>query len=222
VETWIRSVFLGLALITACSLGLAQELKAESAADDSQASAQSVIQPDLHRREMNEADIDSENFELGLYVGIISIEDFSSSAVIGARAAYHINEDFFVEAIYGQARAGETSFEILSGGSPFLTDDERDFRYYNLSAGYNLNGEVFLSQDLVFNSATYFTLGVGSTEFGGDEHFTLSIGGGYRLLLTDYMALHFDVRDQIFNSEIIGQQKSTHNIEYAMGATFFF
>jgi outer membrane beta-barrel protein len=220
VETWIRSVFLGLALISTCSL--AQELKTEGRGDETQASPQSVIKPDLRRREINEAEIDSENFEVGLYVGIISIEDFSSSTVLGARAAYHINEDFFVEAIYGRARAGETSFEILSGGSPFLTDDERDFRYYNLSAGYNLNGEVFLSQDLVFNSATYFTLGAGSTEFGGDEHFTLSIGAGYRLLLTDYMAVHFDVRDQIFNSEIIGQEKSTHNIEYAVGATFFF
>lgn len=220
METWIRSVFLGLVLSAACSLALAQQVKTEGGADDAQ--AQSVIQPQLERREINEAEIDAENFEVGLYVGIISIEDFSSSTVVGVRAAYHINEDFFVEAIYGQAKAGETSFEILSGGSPFLTDDERDFRYYNLSAGYNLNGEVFVSRDLVFNSATYFTLGAGSTEFGGDEHFTVSIGGGYRLLLTDYMAVHFDVRDQIFNSEIIGKEKSTHNIEYAVGATFFF
>ena len=222
METRVRSVFLGLALIVACSLAVAQEIKTDSADDNTQASPQSVIQADLNRREINEAEIDSENFEVGLYVGIISIEDFSSSAVVGARAAYHINEDFFVEVNYGQAEAGETSFEILSGGSPFLTDDERSFRYYNLSAGYNLNGEVFLSQNLVFNSATYFTLGAGSTEFGGDEHFTISIGGGYRLLLTDFIAVHFDVRDQIFNSEIIGKEKSTHNIEYAVGATFFF
>lgn len=207
METWIRNVLLSITLSCICGMSLAQE---------------SGIDPDLQRREINQSLIDSENVEVGLYVGVISIEDFSSDTVIGARAAYHLNEDFFVEAIYGQAKAGQTSFEVLGGGVPFLTEDERDYQYYNLSVGYNLNGEVFLSRDWVFNSATYFTLGAGSTEFAGDDRFTLSVGAGYRLLLTDYFALHFDVRDHVFNSEIIGEEKSTHNIEYGVGATFFF
>lgn len=207
METWIRNVLLSITLSCICGMSLAQE---------------SGIDPDLQRREINQSLIDSENVEVGLYVGVISIEDFSSDTVIGARAAYHLNEDFFVEATYGQAKAGQTSFEVLGGGVPFLTEDERDYQYYNLSVGYNLNGEVFLSRDWVFNSATYFTLGAGSTEFAGDDRFTLSVGAGYRLLLTDYFALHFDVRDHVFNSEIIGEEKSTHNIEYGVGATFFF
>lgn len=212
METWIRRIFLIVIIGMFSHSGYAQQT-------DSQ---QSVIEPDLNRRDINESEIDSEDFEVGLYVGVISIEDFSSDTLIGARLAYHINEDFFVEANYGQAEAGQTSFEILSGGAPFLTDEEREYRYYNIGLGYNLNGEVFLTRNLVFNSATYFTLGAGSTEFGGDDRFTLSLGAGYRLLLTDYFALHFDVRDHIFNSEIIGEEKSTHNIEYGIGATFFF
>ncbi|MEP2652672.1 MAG: outer membrane beta-barrel domain-containing protein, partial [Paraglaciecola sp.] len=160
--------------------------------------------------------------ELGLLVGVISIEDFSSSSLLGVRAAYHINEDFFIEATYGQAEAGETSFEVLSGGAPFLTDDERDYSFYNVSFGYNLNGETFFTDNLVFNSATYFTLGAGSTEFGGDERFTVSLGAGYRLFVTDYLALHFTLRDHLFNSELIGEEKTTHNIEYGFSATFFF
>lgn len=214
METWVRSLF----LIGVFSL----VSPAISAQEQSEPTTKSVIEPDLERRDINESEIDSEDFEVGLFVGVISIEDFSSDTVVGARLAYHINEDFFVEATYGQAEAGLTSFEILSGGSPFLTEEEREYRYYNLGIGYNLNGEVFLTRDLVFNSATYFTLGAGSTEFGGDDRFTLSLGAGYRLLLTDYFALHFDVRDHIFNSEIIGEEKSTHNIEYGIGATFFF
>ncbi|MDN4502056.1 outer membrane beta-barrel domain-containing protein [Alteromonadaceae bacterium BrNp21-10] len=181
-----------------------------------------IIQPDIQREDIHEANIDSEDFELGLYTGIIAIEDFSSDTVVGARLAYHISEDIFTELTYGQATAGQTSYEILSGGAPFLTEEERKFRYYDLSLGYNFNGEVFLSQDMVFNSATYFVLGAGSTKFAGDEHFTLQFGAGYRLLLTDYMALHFDVRDRMFNSEILGEEKATHNIEYTFSATFFF
>lgn len=223
METWIRSIFLISAFVLFSVNAVAQQNEASQQADASrQAAEQSVIEPDLNRRDINESEIDSEDFEVGLYVGVISIEDFSSSTIVGARLAYHISENFFVEANYAQAEAGETSFEILSGGAPFLTDEERQYSYYNLSMGYNLNGEVFVTKDLVFNSATYFTLGAGSTEFGGDNRFTVTIGAGYRLLLTDYFALHFDVRDHVFNSEIIGPEKSTHNIEYGVGATFFF
>jgi outer membrane beta-barrel protein len=219
VEIGIRSIFL-----VACCLVISTSINAQEDQQGQQQSAtgQSVIEAQVQRRDINEANIDSENFELGLFIGVISIEDFSSNTLLGARVAYHVSENLFVEAAYGQAEAGQTSFEILSGGAPFLTEDERDYRYYNLALGYNLNGETFVTNNWVFNSATYFTLGAGSTEFGGDERFTLSFGAGYRLLLTDYFALHFDLRDHIFNSELIGEEKTTHNIEYGLGATFFF
>jgi outer membrane beta-barrel protein len=230
METRIRSLFLVISYLVVSGLVLTTSVYAQ---EEQQSSAygspviesvedKSVIEPQLQRRDINEANIDSENFELGVFVGVISIEDFSSSSVLGARIAYHVSENFFVEAAYGQAEAGQTSFEILSGGAPFLTEEERDYRYYNLALGYNLNGEAFITDNWVFNSATYFTLGAGSTEFGGDERFTLSLGAGYRLLLTDFFALHFDVRDHVFNSELIGEEKTTHNIEYGLGATFFF
>ena len=216
METGIRSIFL-----VACCLMMSRSLIAQEEPQSS-TTQQSVIEAQVQRRDINEANIDSENFELGLFVGVISIEDFSSSSVLGARLAYHITENVFVEAAYGQTEAGQTSFEILSGGAPFLSEEARDYRYYNVALGYNLNGETFITRNWVFNSATYFTLGAGSTEFGSDERFTLSFGAGYRLLLTDYFALHFDLRDHIFNSELIGEEKTTHNIEYGLGATFFF
>lgn len=211
MDIGIRSFFLVL-ICTAFSAGVLAQEDPE----------QSVIEPQLERRDINEANIDTENFELGVMAGMISIEDFASSFIVSARAAYHINEDFFVEASYAQADAGQTSFEVLSGGAPFLTDEQRQYRYYNLALGYNLNGETFLTDKWVFNSATYLTLGAGSTEFAGDERFTVTLGAGYRLLLTDYIALHLNVKDHLFNSELIGQQKTTHNIEYGLGATFFF
>lgn len=181
-----------------------------------------VIEPDLDRREIKEADIDSENFEIGLFAGQISIEDFSTSSVVGLTVAYHITENLFAEASYGQADAGETSFEILSGGAPFLTDDEREYTYYDLSVGYNFNGELFVTQGLVFNTDFYLSVGGGSTDFAGDSNFTLTLGGGYRVLITDYFAIRLDVRDHIFSSEIIGEEKDTHNIHYSLGASFFF
>ncbi|MFT4809279.1 MAG: outer membrane beta-barrel protein [Paraglaciecola sp.] len=223
MEIGIRSFFLAL-LCTVMSFSLLARQEARQGAQErtQQDAKQSVIEPTVERRDINEANIDSENFEFGMLVGVISVEDFSSSMIVGVRAAYHVNEDFFVEAAYGQAQAGETSFEVLSGGAPFLTDEERDYRYYNVSLGYNLNGETFLTDRWVFNSATYITLGAGSTEFGGDERFTVTLGAGYRLLLADFVAVHINMKDHLFNSELIGEEKTTHNIEYGLGATFFF
>jgi len=134
----------------------------------------------------------------------------------------HITENIFAEASYAQADAGETSFEVLSGGAPFLTDDEREYRYYDLAVGYNANGELFITDNTVFNTDLYFTLGGGNTDFGGESQFTVSVGAGYRVLLTDFFAIRLDVRDRIFNSELIGEEKNTHNIQYTLGATFFF
>jgi outer membrane beta-barrel protein len=145
-----------------------------------------------------------------------------SSELIGASISYNINENLFLEARYAQATAGQTSFEKLSGGAPFLTEEERDYTYYNLSLGYNINGETFFTDNLVFNSDFYFTVGAGSTEFGGDERFTVSVGAGYRLLLTDWWALKVDVRDHVFTSDIIGVEKDVHNLALTLGTTFFF
>jgi outer membrane beta-barrel protein len=183
---------------------------------------QPSIDPNLDRRDIREFDIDSENVELGAFVGIINIEDFESDVVVGARLAYHINENLFIEGTYAQATAGQTSFEVLSGGVPFLTEAQREYTYYDVSGGYNFNGELFITDSLVFNTDFYLTLGAGSTDFGGDERFTVSAGAGYRLLLTDYLSVRFDVRDHVFNSDIIGVEKSVHNLTFTLSTTFFF
>ncbi|MFQ3251441.1 MAG: outer membrane beta-barrel protein [Glaciecola sp.] len=184
--------------------------------------APALIDPNIKRRDISESDIDTEDFEIGIFGGFIGIEDFESSELIGASISYHINENLFLEARYAQATAGQTSFEKLSGGAPFLTEEERDYTYYNLSLGYNINGETFFTDNLVFNSDFYFTVGAGSTEFGGDERFTVSVGAGYRLLLTDWWALKVDVRDHVFTSDIIGVEKDVHNLALTLGTTFFF
>jgi outer membrane beta-barrel protein len=204
-------------LVAACgSRGLDREAEADR--------ERPVIDPDVERREVEEPEIDTEDFEVGAYVGFISIEDFGSNAVYGARLAYHITEGLFAEATYGMSEAGKTSYELLSGGqATLLTEDQRDFTYYDVSLGWNLlPGEVFFGGKRAFNSALYVVLGAGNTEFAGDDYFTVSYGAGYRVLLTDSIAAHFDVRDRMFDIDVTGEDKTTHNIEFTLGATWFF
>lgn len=175
------------------------------------------------RREVHIDRLDTENFEIGAYGGVISIEDFGSDVVYGVRAAYHITEDFFVEAAYGSSELGQTSFEELSGGAPLLTDAERDFSFYNASVGVNiLPGEAFIASRWAVKGGLYLIGGIGSTEFGGDDRFTVNAGLGYRLITADWLAFRIDVRDHIFRSDLLGSSSTKHNIEVSGGLTIFF
>ncbi len=183
----------------------------------------SVIEPEVERREIKKPKVDSENFEIGAFAGVLSIEDFGSNPVYGVRAAYHVTEDFFFEANVGQSTAGKTSFETIGGDIELLTPDERRFTYYNLSLGYNfLPGEVYLGRNTAMNSALYIIGGIGSTKFAGDQHFTLNFGAGYRVLPTDWLAIHLDVQNLMFQSDLLGEDKLTNNLGAWLGATVFF
>lgn len=182
-----------------------------------------VIDPDIERRQLSVDDIDSENFEIGAYFGIISIEDFDSEIVIGARLAYHFSESLFFEASYGESEGDLTSYEEISGGPPLFNDSDRDYSYYNLSVGWNIfPGEVFIGDSYAFKSDFYLIAGAGSTSFLGDDWFTATFGAGYRLLLTDWFAWRLDVRDHIFDRDSFGEDTTTNNIEFTTGISFFF
>ena len=218
----IMALGAALALVSGCSTfgGLMGASEQRNGADGE---ASAVIEPAVARREIRRARIDTENFEVTAFGGFLSVEDFGTQAVYGARMAYHVTESLFAEATVGQSDAGQTSFENLSGGAPLLTDSERRFRYYDLSVGYNLlPGEVFVGRNRAFNSALYVLLGAGNTEFGGNNQFTVSFGAGYRVLLMDWLSAHFLVRDRMFSTDLLGEDKVAHNIEFSLGLGWFF
>jgi outer membrane beta-barrel protein len=182
-----------------------------------------IIDPQVERREVQRTRIDTEDFEVGAYVGILSIEDFESNVVYGARLAYNLTEDFFLEATAGQSRAGRTSYENLSGSAELLTDSERDYTYYAISAGWNaLPGEIFLGKNRTYPTAFYLVTGIGSTRFAGDDRFTVSGGFGYRILPADWIAVHFDVRDHVYDIDLLGEKKIVNNLEAHLGLSIFF
>lgn len=214
MENWTKCILLTVGcLLTGLTPSLAQ------AQDDSV----QVIDADLERREVRVRDLDTENIELGAYYGVISIEDFSSSEVTGLRFAYHMSEDFFFEATYGMAQGDLTSFEKLSGGSLLFSDEDRDYTYYDISLGWNfLPGELFVWDTLSFNTQLYTIVGVGSTEFARGEWFTVNLGLGARILLTDWLAWHLDFRDHIFDRDTFLEEETTHNLEFHTSITVFF
>jgi outer membrane beta-barrel protein len=182
-----------------------------------------LIEPDVQPRAVDEALIDTENFEIGVFTGIMNIEDFESSFLWGGKLTYHLSERFFFEANVGFAEGGETSFEKLAGNVSVLSDDERDYRYYNVNLGINiLPGEAFLTENYAFNTNFFLIGGAGATEFAGDTRFTANAGAGYQVLLTDSIAVQIAVREHVYRIDVLGEEKTSMNTEVSAGLSVFF
>jgi len=168
------------------------------------------------------ADIDTEFFELGVTVGIISIDNFTSEPVLGVGAKFHATEDLFLQFTYGEAKASLSSFESSQGS--FFSGFGRNYRYSDLLVGYNLLlGEVFPRSTQAYLSSLYLVAGVGATEFGNEENFTFVAGIGYRVGIMGGLVWAIDVKDHVFQSALVGAIKeTTHNIEFSTGVSFLF
>jgi outer membrane beta-barrel protein len=224
METRIRIFLLtGLIVLSGCATTRGSDSAESPTPAPGGSESSSVITPQVERREVRVADIDTENWEAGAYAGSLSVEDFEVNVVYGARLAYHISEDFFAEGLFGTSDAGVSSYERLSGSAPLLTNSERQFRYWSAGFGWNvLPGEVFLGGKRAYNSAVYLTAGAGSTRFAGDDRFTVTLGAGARVLITDWLAAHLDIRDHILEVDVVGKSKQTHNFEATVSLTGFF
>ncbi len=180
-----------------------------------------VIEPEIMRRDVKVPAIDTENFEITGFGGVLNMEDFGSNVVYGARMAYHVTEDFFIEAAYGKSTVSDESFRNFA--ITVFEDEEEDLYYYNLSVGFNLfPGEVFVWKNHAFTSSIYTISGVGNTHFNGEDFFTINAGLGVKVIPLDWLSLRFDVRDYIFTSDLLGSNKTTHNLELTGNLGIFF
>jgi len=225
MEIRIQRIFLNAFLFSVLAITSNNIVAAddESEADDNSLSNIKVFDPQVERREVDRDAIDTENWEIGMHYGIISIEDFGASEITSFTAAYHVTEDFFVSLNYGETTAGESSFERLSGDIVLLTPEQREYSHYSFNLGFNLlPGEGFMGRDLAFTSSFYFLTGLGSTEFAGDRRSTVVLGGGYQVLFNDWLAMHVTVKDSFYDIELLGSAKTANDLEISTGFTIFF
>ena len=215
MENRIKHIFLKSLLMT----GLAVVGSSAFAQEDERP----LIEPDVQPQAVDEALIDTENFEIGTFAGIMNIDDFESSFPWGGKLTYHLSERFFFEANVGFAEGGETSFEKLAGNVRVLSDEDRDYRYYNVNLGINiLPGEAFLTENYAFNTNFYLVGGAGATEFAGDTRFTANAGAGFQVLLTDGIAVQLVVREHLYRIDVLGEEKTSMNTEVSAGLSVFF
>jgi outer membrane beta-barrel protein len=210
---------LAVATVAAAVLALAP---APARAQDQKPANEQVIVPQVERREVPLPRFPSKDFEIGLFTGVYSVQNFGSSSVSGVRLGYHITEDFFAQFAYAQTKVSDETYRQILPGGIFPTGKDT-LKYYNLSAGYNvLPGEVFLGSRRAKATAIYLIGGVGSTNFNAQKRQTFNVGLGLRLLLADRWALQVDMRDHIFSLDLLGKRQSTQNLELTGGLSYFF
>lgn len=181
-----------------------------------------VIEPQVDRRDVRVPHIPSNDYELGLFTGTYDTQNFGASFLAGLRAGYHITEDVFVEAVYGQTKVSDQDFRLILPGGIFPTP-KQTLRYYDLSVGYNVfPGEIFLGRNHAKVSALYVIAGLGTTKFDDASHETVNVGAGMRVFLADWSAVQLDVRDHVYSLNLLGKSQTTQNLELSLGLTFFF
>ena len=181
-----------------------------------------IIQPDKTVEKAEFAAIDTERFELGVYTGSLSVEDFGNSAVTGLAFTFHIDPRFIAQLGYGQSDVGRAAFEEALGND-FLSDSDKEFTYTHVTAGYRLfYGRSFFGARNKFNTNLYLTAGLGNVEFAGDTQTGLVLGATYKVVLNDWLTCDIHLRDHIFEREFLDDKKTTQNVELAVGINFLF
>jgi outer membrane beta-barrel protein len=206
--------------LTAALTTLAASLAAPSAGAAEPDNA--VIVPQVDRREIKLPKFPSNDFEVGLFGGIYSTQNFGSSVAGGVRVAYHINEDFFVEGSAGRTKVSDEAFRrILPGG--IFTGNTETLVYSNLNVGMNvLPGEVFFGSNRAMPSQVFVLAGGGTTRFNGQRMQTFDLGVGVKVYVADWFAVRVDMRDNIYTLDLLGKRDSTHNVELNAGLSYLF
>lgn len=183
--------------------------------------AEQFIEPQIARRDIVVPRIDTENFELGLYGGMLSVEDFGANPTLGLRMAVFVSERLFIEGSYSVSTVSDKSFRDI--GLPIFRQPEQTLAHFDLSLGYKaLPGQFFLSDRRTVNSDFYLLAGVGNSNFNQEDFFTITLGAGWRLMFTDWFALHLDIRDFLFDNDLLGTPKTAQHVELSTGVSVFF
>lgn len=180
-----------------------------------------VIKPEVERRTVTVPRLHARDIEFAPFIGFLDVESFGTSIVYGARIGYHFTEDFFLEATYAESSVSDSAFRRL--GIPVFEEEQSKLTYYHLSTGINLfPGEIFFGKNRARYSYIYIIGGIGITTFDVLDNVTFNVGFGMRVVPWDWLTVRIEVRDHIFESDLLGRNKMTNNIEATFGLSLIF
>ena len=208
-----------LAMLLPLSGLFAQPLSAE---EEEPKKSVTIIKPQKRIPQIDAAAIDTERFELGVYTGSLSVEDFGTNLVTGLSFDYHITDDFLAHFGYATSDIDRANFEEVVG-QDFLADSDREFSYTQLGIGYQIfYGRSFLGAKRKYNSHLYVTAGVENVEFAGEKETGFVIGTNYKVVATDWLTWNFSINNHVYERAFLTDKKVTNNLELSIGLNALF
>ena len=181
-----------------------------------------VIEPVKKAKEIKSAAIDDERFELGAYLGVISLEDFNTVSMLGLSASYHVFPKWILSVAYGKSGSPEAAFEQQEDGD-FVEDRDAGFEYVSLLGSYQLlEGRSFLGVNKKYSTHLFVDAGVEDVTFAGESQTGVVFGATYKMVLTDWLTTDLRMRDHVVERTFLGDEKTTHNIEMVLALQALF
>lgn len=185
------------------------------------ANAFDIVKADTEQDLIKDSDIKNTSMSVGVYTGLINYENFNSSYLVGLTFSYPFDEHVFIDAEFGVSSINDTEYRNI--GLPLLSEEETDVQFYTVLVGYNiLPGEVYWSREKTLISSFYLIGGVGSISFDNNNYVSVQFGAGFKMGLDKNKSIRFEARDRLFDTDILGTDKLSNNIEFHLGIDWNF
>lgn len=185
------------------------------------ANAFDIVKADTEQELIKDSDIVNTNMSVGVYAGLINYENFNSSYLFGLYFTYPFDEHVFVEAEFGVSSLNDTEYRRI--GLTLLSEEDVDVQFYTILVGYNmLPGEVYWSREKTMISRFYLIAGVGSVSFDNNSYVSVQYGAGFKVELDKNKSIRFEARDRLYDTDILGTDKLSNNIEFHLGIDWNF
>jgi outer membrane beta-barrel protein len=180
-----------------------------------------VVDPDIKTAPVKVRGIPAEDFEVtgtATFVVMDHVENDKTNFVgtYSLRGAYHVTEDFFVEAGYG--KASRTGWNRLRR---WLNKDQAPpigLETYDISAGVNLfPGDLYLGKNFVLPFVGYATAGLGYLKYEGLRAPSGTVGIGVKFFPKDWLSFRYEIRDRMWLHD--GDHS---NAEFTVGVGVYF
>lgn len=185
------------------------------------ANAFDIVKADTEQDLIKDADLKNTSMSVGIYTGLINYENFNSNYLVGLTFSYPFDEHVFIDAEFGVSSINDTEYRNI--GLPLLSEEETDVQFYTVLVGYNiLPGEVYWSREKTLISNFYLIGGVGSISFDNNNYVSVQFGAGFKMGLDKNKSIRFEARDRLFDTDILGTDKLSNNIEFHLGIDWNF
>lgn len=161
--------------------------------------------------------------ELSVLGGGYAADLTSSSYLVSGAYTFHVSEDLGLEASFGYTRAKSELIDLVE--ERLAIDLVRDDPHVFLYAGHVLwtlaYGKMRWFHSALSHFDLYLALGGGITDNRSTLGLTFSGGLGLKLYPTRWLALRFDLRDQLLNQELLGESRIVNNLVATFGLSTF-